>query len=285
MSPKSVAPVTGNAAAAKAGQAGYVTTKFEVGGSYRVTPNILRTDDNQPRKSFDPEDLDALVKSVIKYGVLQAILTRIDDDGNLVIVAGERRTRAAKEAGLETVPVMVTSGEADELAIVENAVRADLTAVEEAEALNRLKVAKKFKGKDIALITGKSEQTVSDILKLIRLPESVRDKARGNKHLTRAELMEIAGKGKSDKAMIAEFDALITAKNASGDDSKATKSDADKLKDKVKSLISTANSLVKVLGEIDIAALDEETQEKVTDAINKVAKAITNKRPEKRLAA
>ena len=86
-----VAPVTGNAAAKRAGQAGGVTTKFEVGGFYRVNPHTLKTDDNQPRKSFDPEDLDALAKSVARYGILQAVLVKNDDDGNLVVVAGERR--------------------------------------------------------------------------------------------------------------------------------------------------------------------------------------------------
>lgn len=285
MNPTTVAPVTGNAATAKVGQAGDVTIKLEAGGFAHLSPHILKTDPNQPRKAFDKEDLDALVRSVTRYGVLQAVLVKDDGEGNFVIVAGERRVRAAKEAGLEEIPVMITSGETDELAIVENAVRADLTAVEEAEALNLLKTRKGLKGKELATIIGKSEKTVSDILKVCRLPDAVRDDARARKDITRAELMEIAGKEKSSKAMQADYDRLIASKTVTEDQPEAAKADTDKTKATLKKLVSAANSFVKALDEIDLEAMDKEAQERVSDAIDKVANAINGKRPENNLAA
>ena len=136
---------------------------------HRIEPNPL-----QPRREFDPEALQALADSVAAYGVLQPILVRqnADFEGNYEIIAGERRWRAARMAGLEELPVLVI--EADdrkvmELALVENLQREDLNPMEEAQGYRTLMEEYGLTQNEVAQRVGKSRPAVANALRLLSL--------------------------------------------------------------------------------------------------------------------
>ena len=133
-------------------------------------------DENQPRRDFDPEALDALAASIKEHGVLQPIVvTR--EEGKYKIVAGERRWRASKTAGLDKIPAIIRSLDSQnrlELSIIENAQREDLNPIELATAYAKLKNQFNLSDEDIAAKVGKSEATIQNTLRLLNLPEDVK---------------------------------------------------------------------------------------------------------------
>ena len=136
----------------------------------------LRPSPVQPRRRFSDPELEALAASIATKGVLQPLLVRPAGE-QLEIVAGERRWRAAQRAGLHQVPVVVRElgdGEALELALVENLQRADLSPLEEAEALRRLVAEFGYRQETLAEALGRSRSHVANTLRLLGLPEPVR---------------------------------------------------------------------------------------------------------------
>ena len=130
----------------------------------------------QPRRHFDEDALDELAKSIQARGVIQPIVVRAFGDG-YQIVAGERRWRAAQRAQLHEVPVIVhdfDEAETLEIALVENIQRADLTAIEEAEAYKKLIQRFGHSQEALARIVHKSRSHIANLLRLLDLPESVR---------------------------------------------------------------------------------------------------------------
>ncbi len=135
----------------------------------------------QPRKRFEEARLEELAASIREHGVVEPILVR-RQGARYRIVAGERRWRAAQRAGLAEVPAVVREAserEAFELALVENLQRTDLNAVEEAEAYEVLMDAHGLTQEQVAERVGKDRSTVANALRLLRLPEDVRDLVRG----------------------------------------------------------------------------------------------------------
>ena len=146
----------------------------------RVDVNLLFPSPFQPRKDFDEEALNALVESVKEKGVLQPLLVR-KKNGRFEIIAGERRWRASKLAGLQTVPVIVKDmddKEVLEVALVENLLRENLSAIEEAEGFQRLINEFSHTQEALAQIVGKSRSHVANTLRLLNLPDSVKDLVR-----------------------------------------------------------------------------------------------------------
>ncbi|CAN5648313.1 ParB/RepB/Spo0J family partition protein [soil metagenome] len=136
----------------------------------------IRANRNQPRKRFDEEALSSLVASVRELGVLQPILVRPDGEGTYELIAGERRWRAAKRAGLSTIPAVVRT--ADEVAsleqaVVENLHRQDLNPLEEAAAYQQLVEEFGYTHDQLSLRVGKSRAAVSNTLRLFQLPPSI----------------------------------------------------------------------------------------------------------------
>jgi len=134
----------------------------------------------QPRKRFDEAGLDELAASIREHGVVEPILVR-RDGARYRIVAGERRWRAAQRAGLREIPAIVreaTDQEAFELALVENIQRADLNAIEEAEAYEVLAREHGLTQEQLAEKVGKERSTVANALRLLRLPGEVREAVR-----------------------------------------------------------------------------------------------------------
>ncbi|MBA4319034.1 MAG: hypothetical protein C0412_11605 [Flavobacterium sp.] len=106
---------------------------------YQLDIALLKPDQNQPRKYFDETAINELTESIKQLGVLQPVIFRVDENNNPILVAGERRFMASQKAGLSKIPAIYIDGKADEIAIVENLLRMDLTALEEAEALKSMK--------------------------------------------------------------------------------------------------------------------------------------------------
>ena len=138
----------------------------------RIRPNPL-----QPRKNFDSEALSELTASIAERGVLQPILVRTVDDG-FEIIAGERRWRAAQKAQLHQIPAIVRDFDESataEIALIENIQREDLNAIEEAEGYRQL-ISRFGHGQDgVAKLVGKSRSHVSNLLRLLGLPNSVQE--------------------------------------------------------------------------------------------------------------
>ncbi|MFA7384166.1 MAG: ParB/RepB/Spo0J family partition protein [Desulfurivibrionaceae bacterium] len=182
------------------------TATYEKGKLYEINLDELQTDPQQPRKSIDPQALEELAASVTSSGVLQPIIFRLDDQGNKVIVAGERRTAAARKAGLATIPAILIAGNYAEIAMVENLLRQDLTSIEEAEGLQALMNKQQYTQEQLGGIIGKAQNTLSEILSLNRLPQEVRDDCRGNRAISRSSLIVIAKK-KQARAMTTAYNA------------------------------------------------------------------------------
>ena len=133
-------------------------------------------DDNQPRREFNAEAIEALASSIKEHGILQPIVVT-KEDGHYKIVAGERRWRAAKIAGLTKIPAIIRTLDSQnrlELSIIENAQREDLNAIELATAYAKLKNQFNLTPKDIAAKVGKSEASVQTTMRLLNLPEDVK---------------------------------------------------------------------------------------------------------------
>lgn len=177
---------------------------YENRGLYNLKLEELKVDPNQPRKHFDKEALDELAKSIKELGVLQPIIFRVDTEGNHIIVAGERRFRAAGMAGLKEIPAVYTDGNSMEIALVENIIREDLTPVEEAEALLVMQEEHGYTHEQIAKVLGKSRVTVSEILSINKLPEEIKKDCREDVKCSRGKLIEIA-REKSPKKMLSMY--------------------------------------------------------------------------------
>ncbi len=131
----------------------------------------------QPRRDFDEEALNALADSVSEKGILQPLLVRSVDNGKYEIIAGERRFRAAEKAGLSSVPVIIKNmddREVLEVALIENLLRENLSAIEEAEGLKRLMDEFAHTQDALAKVVGKSRSHIANTLRLLTLPPEVR---------------------------------------------------------------------------------------------------------------
>ena len=144
----------------------------------KIFPNV-----DQPRKLFDEEKLKELAGSISLHGVLQPIAVRKKDDG-YEIVAGERRWRAAKIAGLKEVPIHIVDCDNSDLmalALIENLQRTDLNPIEEAEAMRNLMLTCECRQEDLGVLLSKSRSYVANALRLLALPERVRELIRSGR--------------------------------------------------------------------------------------------------------
>ena len=141
-----------------------------------ITPNK-----EQPRKTFDEAALEELADSIRQHGVLQPLLVRPLTSGGYQLVAGERRWRASRLAELKEVPVIIkelSDTEAMEIAIIENLQREDLNPIEEAEGLQALIDKCGYTQEQVATSVGKSRPAITTALRLLKLPEEVREMAK-----------------------------------------------------------------------------------------------------------
>lgn len=142
-----------------------------------VNLNEIRENPYQPRKEFDREALEGLAQSIQENGVLQPIILRQSSAKGYEIVAGERRVRASRLAGLETIPAIIRELDEDqmlELAILENLQREDLTILEEAEAYKSMMDKLDLTQAEVAKRLGKSRPHVTNTIRLLKLPTEVK---------------------------------------------------------------------------------------------------------------
>ena len=140
---------------------------------HQIKPNRF-----QPRQSFDEDKINELSLSIAKHGVLSPILVRETGAGGYELIAGERRLRAAKKAGLKTLPCLIDSAEDQtslELALIENLQREDLNPIEEARGYDRLKREFSLTQDNISEVTGKARSSVANSMRLLNLPQSIID--------------------------------------------------------------------------------------------------------------
>ena len=150
----------------------------EIASTSAVKLKIMDIEPNrdQPRKIFDEDALAELADSIAKHGVIQPLLVRPMPDGSYQLVAGERRWRASRMAGLTEVPVVIkelSDDEAMALALIENLQREDLNAIEEAQGITALMDTLSLTQDEAAERVGKSRPAVANALRLLKLPDSV----------------------------------------------------------------------------------------------------------------
>ena len=208
----------------------------------------IETNPHQPRKYFSEESIDELAESIQAVGVLQPLLIKKDGDTNLLI-AGERRLRAAKKAGLKEVPVRfidVDEEEGDRISLIENVQREDLNPMEEAEAYETLRKKYKYTQEKIAGLVGKSRPYIANSLRLLKLEPVVKEMLR------REELSISQGKlllsVKDGNAQIKQAKRMVDEGQTIAESTQNTKKSTKKRRDHQGYYSYLENALMDVLG-------------------------------------
>lgn len=173
-----------------------VTPRSGEGFGVMVRVTQISSNRDQPRTNLG--NLDDLVSSIERHGVLEPLLVRARADGGFELISGERRFHAALRAGLEEVPCVeleLKDQEALEIALIENLQRKDLTAFEEAEGFATLIESYKYTHEEVASAVGRSRVTVTETLKLLEIPTEVRNACRHADINAKSMLLEIARAG------------------------------------------------------------------------------------------
>jgi ParB family transcriptional regulator, chromosome partitioning protein len=147
------------------------------GGITHISIDLIQRNPRQPREKFDIEELENLAASIREHGVIQPLIVSPGKNEIYTLIAGERRLQAARNAGLKTVPVVIrhaTDQQLLELALIENIQRADLNAIEEAEAYQHLAKEFKLSHETIATRVGKSRSAITNTMLLLDAPAAVK---------------------------------------------------------------------------------------------------------------
>ena len=237
----------------------------------------LMAREDQPRKSFDDDSLKELANSIKSDGVIQPIVVRKVDD-RYEIIAGERRFRASKLAGLEKVPVVVknvTDRKARELALVENIQREDLNPIEEAISLKTLMEEYKLTQQELSDIIGKSRSYIANNLRLLNLSDHIKE------YLIRGELSPSQGRTllslETDEERNKYLDKLLVKEVNVRDVEKKAKQSKNKtedifIKDICERLTEVLDAKVKINekkkgGQIEISYLNEADLQRIIDSL------------------
>lgn len=168
--------------------------------SNKIDIDLIIANKNQPRKEFDEDKLRELAESISLHGVLQPLAVRKKDD-HYELIAGERRLRASKMAGLREVPVYIVDCKDSEimaLALIENLQRTDLNPIEEAEALRNLLNTADCRQEDLGILVSKSRSYITNALRLLSLPEKVRGLVKDGK-LSAGHARALVGIGNAEE--------------------------------------------------------------------------------------
>jgi len=245
-------------------------TKYKKGQIYQIELDQLIRDIDQPRKHFDASELEALKQSIEEKGLLYPILFRVDENDCNIIVSGERRFKAYQALGKEKIPAMVVGSEKyDEVALIDNILRVDLSPIDESEALNNLKTKYSYTQDQLGTLVGKAQNTISDILGLMSLSEDIRNEARHIKELSRTTLLKIA-RIKRPTSQRKAYDALVASFSTPKKEIKRPRLTVTK-----KTITATDNTL-KCLKSIDLGTLGDD-REMVVSKLQDLLQEIQNK--------
>ena len=235
---------------------------------HQIKPNRF-----QPRQSFDEDKINELSLSIAKHGVLSPILVRETGAGGYELIAGERRLRAAKKAGLKTLPCLVDSAEDQtslELALIENLQREDLNPIEEARGYDRLKREFNLTQDNISEVTGKARSSIANSMRLLNLPQSIIDLLYSG-DLEKGHAKILASMETKDAEDLAQ---KIVSLGMTVKDAAATKkpktSNSPKTKIKNRDLLNIEEELSETLGHK--SEIDEQSQSKGKISISYTSK-------------
>lgn len=245
----------------------------------------IKPNGNQPRKAFDDEKLSELASSIIEHGIIQPIVVRKNKDV-YEIVAGERRWRAARKAGLKSIPCLVREFTDEQnmlVAIIENMQREDLNPVEEAEGINQMVKKYGLTQEEVSKSLGKSRPYITNSLRLLRLPSSVQE------YLTEGVLttghvrtlitindediqLEICKKIKEEGLSVRETEKLVARITENSDKPRKTKikdSAILKVEEELKTVLGTKVKLKEKgnKGKIEIAYFSKEELERIIELL------------------
>ena len=242
------------------------SAKYKIGGQIILIPQEnIYPNPNQPRSRFDFDELEGLAQSIRQNGIIQPIAVRVNASGNYELISGERRLRASRLVGISLIPciIMEASDEKSALfALIENMQRSDLGFFEEASAIEKLIVDFNMSRDDVCRKLGKAAPTISNKLRLLKLPEDVRLKitqeglterhARALLHLpTRAQLDRALSIISDKRLNVAESEKLID-QMLSAD--KSSKKPTVKLFKDVRIFVNTLNHAVDTMRRAGIEA-------------------------------
>lgn len=256
-------------------------------GIFFLDINLIAPNRNQPRKFFRPETIEELAASIKAHGVLQPIMVRSEGEG-YELVAGERRWRAARKAGLKTIPCIIRELTEEQnilIALIENMQREDLNPMEEAGALERM--AKQFgmTQEEISKSVGKSRPYITNILRLLKLPEGIQQMLAEEQLSTGharaliniedpARQMALARRAVEDQLSVREMEKLARMENTSrAKPLKRKKSiEIKSVEEELRSLVGTKVEIKPsgAKGKIEIRYFSREELERIIELLRKI---------------
>ena len=257
----------------------------------QVNINQIKPNESQPRKNFDKEKLEELASSILEHGVIQPLVLRPYKDGkSFQLVAGERRWRAARLAGLKLVPAIVRELTEEEniiLSIIENIQREDLNPIEEAEAVNTMMKTYRLTQEEVSKSLGKSRPYIANTVRLLKLPEEIREMVReevlSQSHaralltLPKAKQLELAGKAVKGAWSVREIETRVAKvesdkKGRKDLIKKAEDNDGKLIERELKDLLGTRVNIKdnKGRGRIEIEYYTKEERERLIDLLKSI---------------
>lgn len=170
----------------------FFDTSLDLPRIVEVDLDRLMPNPDQPRKTFDEAALRELAASIERHGLIQPVTVKEAADDRYLLVAGERRYRAHQLLGRSTIPAILTQGNPDEIALIENLQREDLNPLDAAEALATLMERHRYSQEDLGRAIGKNRVTVNELLRLNTLPQKIKEECRTSDTLRKSMLIELA---------------------------------------------------------------------------------------------
>lgn len=250
---------------------------YQNGNFYNVEIELINPDPNQPRKFFNPESLNELSISIQQKGVLQPVIIRKENE-KIFLVAGERRYRAAKMAGLTLIPAVLTTGNAPEIALIENLQREDLKPIEEAEALKNMMDTCDYTQEKLAFVIGKARSTITETLSLNKLPEIIKEECRRADNFSRRVLVEIA-KQKTEEEMLSLFNQVKNSELKSNEVRKITRKQSEEQKTPAQIALGKTIGLIHTLENMNLGVVsstekDSQTIKIFTEELKKLKEIV-----------
>ena len=240
-------------------------------GMLEIPISEIKDNPYQPRLFFDEDKLEELKKSITTSGVIQPIIIR-EEEKQYILVAGERRLRAAKMAGLRTVPAIITDNDPIEISLIENIQRENLNPLEEANAYQKMIEVHKYTQKKLSDVLGKGRSTITETLSLLKLPEEIKKECR-RADISKRALIEIV-KIKSSNKQKKEFAKLINKESNSNDLRDKVRVSS---KTKVDKILNKSESFRKWIEKINITDLPEESIYEFKNVMTLIKEIIENK--------